>query len=247
MALRRGSPFVCYWLPVIAWALVITIGTSLPRVPGPEVDGGDKLAHLLAYGVLGLLLMRGLRRSHRLPLLRAGALTLGLGGTYGVLDELHQIPLPGRSCTLGDIAADLLGLALAGVVFWTWQRLRQEPRGTESQIDGERNAMAEPLHLNGSNFESEILRSDVPALVDFWAPWCGPCHMMTPALEKLAGEYDGRAKIAKLNVDENMDLATKYGIRSIPALLFFHGGEVVDYVIGVQSEETLRQKLESLA
>ena len=100
--------------------------------------------------------------------------------------------------------------------------------------------------LDDSNFQSEIIESDQPCLVDFWAPWCGPCLMMGPALEKIAEEYAGKAKVGKLNVDENGALATKYGIRSIPALLFFQGGEVVAQAIGVQTEGALKAQLDEL-
>ncbi|MEA3403525.1 MAG: thioredoxin [Armatimonadota bacterium] len=106
--------------------------------------------------------------------------------------------------------------------------------------------MAEPVHVDQAAFEVEVLGSDVPVMVDFWAPWCGPCHMVAPTLEQLAADYDGKAKIAKVNVDNNPDLAMKYGIRSIPALLVFKGGEVVDMLIGVQPEDVLRQKLDAL-
>ncbi|MGC9319924.1 MAG: thioredoxin [Armatimonadota bacterium] len=106
--------------------------------------------------------------------------------------------------------------------------------------------MAEPVHVDQAAFQSEVLDSDIPVMVDFWAPWCGPCHMVAPTLEQLAADYDGQAKIAKVNVDDNPDLAMKYGIRSIPALLLFQGGDVVDTLIGVQPEDVLREKLEAL-
>lgn len=106
--------------------------------------------------------------------------------------------------------------------------------------------MGDVLEINELNFESEVVKSDKPALVDFWAPWCAPCLMMGPTIEQLAGDYEGRAKIAKVNVDDAPGLASKYGIRSIPSLLFFKGGEVVDLLVGVQSEATLRDKLDGL-
>ncbi|MGD9495456.1 MAG: thioredoxin [Armatimonadota bacterium] len=106
--------------------------------------------------------------------------------------------------------------------------------------------MAEALHLDQKSFETEILQSTVAALVDFWAPWCGPCHMMAPTIDKLAADFAGRAKVAKVNVDEAPELASKYGIRSIPSLLFFKGGEVVDHLVGVQPEAVLVEKLNRL-
>jgi thioredoxin 1 len=96
------------------------------------------------------------------------------------------------------------------------------------------------------NFKSEVLESSQPVLVDFWAEWCGPCKMIAPAIEELANEFDGKAKIAKLNVDDEQGVAMEYGIRSIPTLLFFQNGRVVDQVVGAQPKETLAKKLESL-
>lgn len=106
--------------------------------------------------------------------------------------------------------------------------------------------MAQALHLTQDEFDREILQSDQPALVDFWAPWCGPCQMMGPTIDKLAEDYAGRAKIAKVNVDDAPDLATRYGIRSIPSLLFFKKGQVVDQLVGVQPESVLAAKLDDL-
>jgi thioredoxin 1 len=89
------------------------------------------------------------------------------------------------------------------------------------------------LTLNDANFEEKVLKAENPVLVDLWAPWCAPCRMIAPAIEELAAEYDGKAIVGKLNVDENPVVARKYGITSIPTLLFFKGGEVVDQMIGV--------------
>jgi len=87
--------------------------------------------------------------------------------------------------------------------------------------------------LNDTNFDEQILNAEKPALVDLWAPWCAPCRMIAPAVEELAGEYAGKAVVGKLNVDENPMTARKYGVTSIPTLLFFKSGEVVDQMIGV--------------
>lgn len=95
-----------------------------------------------------------------------------------------------------------------------------------------------------SNFSKEVLESDKPVLVDFWAEWCGPCRMVGPVVEELAKDYDGKAIVGKLNVDENPDITVKYGIRSIPALLFFKGGEVVDRQVGAVPKSILAEKLE---
>jgi len=104
--------------------------------------------------------------------------------------------------------------------------------------------MAKPIEITDSNFE-EILNSDKPVLVDFWAEWCGPCRMIGPIVEELAGEYDGKAVIAKVDVDANPNVSAKYGIRSIPTLLVFKGGEVVDKQVGAVPKKALVDKLEA--
>ncbi|MBI3015093.1 MAG: thioredoxin [Candidatus Tectomicrobia bacterium] len=98
--------------------------------------------------------------------------------------------------------------------------------------------------LNDSNFEGEVLCSEIPVLVDFWAEWCGPCRMIAPAVEQLAEEYAGRLKVGKLNVDENPLVASRFGIRSIPSLLIFKGGVVVEQIVGVQPKASLKQLVE---
>ncbi|HRJ28115.1 MAG TPA: thioredoxin [Fimbriimonadaceae bacterium] len=92
--------------------------------------------------------------------------------------------------------------------------------------------MATSLAVSTANFDVEVLQSDLPVLVDFWAEWCGPCKAIGPTIEQLSSEYAGKAKVFKLNVDEANELAVKYGIMSIPALLVFKGGEVVDRAVG---------------
>jgi len=100
--------------------------------------------------------------------------------------------------------------------------------------------------LTDTNFNEEVLKSTVPVLVDFWAPWCGPCRAVGPVIEELAGEYEGKAKIGKLNVDDNSDTSSKYGISSIPALKFFKQGKVVGELVGIQSKEKLQAELDKL-
>ncbi len=99
--------------------------------------------------------------------------------------------------------------------------------------------MANVLELNTDNFETEVMKSDVPVLVDFWAPWCGPCKMIGPIVEELATDFGGKAKITKVNVDNNQDLAAKFGIRGIPTVMLFKGGEAVNSFVGLKSKEDL--------
>ena len=100
------------------------------------------------------------------------------------------------------------------------------------------------LEFTDSNFEELVLKSDKPVLVDFWAEWCGPCRMVGPVVEEIAKEYEGKAVVGKLNVDNNPQIATKYGIRSIPTILFLKNGEVVDRSVGAVPKAMLAQKLE---
>ena len=100
------------------------------------------------------------------------------------------------------------------------------------------------VHISGDNWQSEVLDSDVPVLVDFWAQWCGPCLAIAPVLEELAGDLQGQLKIAKVNVDENQQLAGEFGIRSIPTLLVFKKGIVADQMVGAISKDDLKAKLE---
>jgi thioredoxin 1 len=101
--------------------------------------------------------------------------------------------------------------------------------------------------INEANFDSEVLRSAQPVLVDFWAEWCGPCKMIAPLLDEIAREKAGAVKIAKVNVDHNQNLSARYNIRAIPTLLFFKGGELRDQITGMTSKKDLLSRLEALA
>ncbi len=101
-------------------------------------------------------------------------------------------------------------------------------------------------HVTDSDFDSIILKSELPALVDFWAEWCGPCKAMGPVIEEIAEEYEGRAVVAKMDVSANNATAIKYGVQSIPLLLFFSGGEVVEKSLGVRNKEFICAKLDAL-
>jgi len=99
---------------------------------------------------------------------------------------------------------------------------------------------SEPIHVTDDAFEKSVLQSDLPVVVDFWAPWCGPCRMVEPILEKFAGEYAGKVLIAKVNTDENPKWAGKYGVRGIPNMIFLAGGKLVHQQVGALPEPMLR-------
>ena len=101
------------------------------------------------------------------------------------------------------------------------------------------------VHISEDTFDSQVLQADVPVLVDFWAEWCGPCKMIAPVLEQIATEYDGRLRIAKVNVDSNQATAMRYGIRSIPTLLLFSNGAIQAQQVGMLSKDNLKKLLDS--
>ena len=109
--------------------------------------------------------------------------------------------------------------------------------------------MASPLisALTQDNFEKEVLQSATPVLVDFWAEWCGPCKMIAPLLDELADEYQGKVKIGKVNIDEQQELATKYGIRAIPTLLLINKGQVAEQMVGAKSKRDIKASLDRVA
>ena len=107
--------------------------------------------------------------------------------------------------------------------------------------------MAKAQEITDANFQSEVLDSDKPVLVDFWAAWCGPCRAVSPTIEQLAEEYDGEVKVAKLNIDENPQAPSSFSIHSIPAVLLFKGGEVVDRLVGVRPKEQYDEAIRTVA
>jgi thioredoxin 1 len=110
------------------------------------------------------------------------------------------------------------------------------------------NSTTSPIvTLDDSNFEKEVTQSDQTVLVDFWAPWCGPCKMIAPLLDEVATERAGTVKVAKVNVDDNQSLSVKYNVRAIPALLFFKGGQLRDQVVGMTTRGDLLKRLDALA
>ena len=104
--------------------------------------------------------------------------------------------------------------------------------------------MAKPKDVTDTSFDAEVLKASNPVLVDFWAPWCGPCRMVAPIVEELADEYSGKVRFFKLNTDYNMETTSKYGIRSIPTLLVFKSGEIVEQIIGFRPKSDLKRSLE---
>jgi thioredoxin 1 len=103
--------------------------------------------------------------------------------------------------------------------------------------------MSEPVHVTDDTFEAEVVQSATPAIVDFWAVWCAPCHMIAPLLEEIAEEYDGQLKVTKLDVDQNPQVATQFGVMSIPTLILFKDGEAVERLIGYMPKGRLLEKI----
>ena len=106
--------------------------------------------------------------------------------------------------------------------------------------------MAKPITFTNENFQAEVLSSDIPVLVDFWAEWCGPCKMIAPSVEELAEEYEGKIKVGKLDIDSNQNVASEYGIRSIPSLLIFKNGQVVDQIVGAVPKNHIQSKIDAV-
>ena len=108
------------------------------------------------------------------------------------------------------------------------------------------SAKVEPRHVTGDEFDTVVLQSEIPVVVDFWAEWCGPCHAIAPSVANLAAEFEGKVLVAKLNADDYPEILSRYGIMGIPTLIYFKGGQEADRVIGVTGYGTLKGKLERL-
>ncbi|MCA9370687.1 MAG: thioredoxin [Candidatus Peregrinibacteria bacterium] len=100
--------------------------------------------------------------------------------------------------------------------------------------------------ITDAEFDTQVLKSDIPVLVDFWAPWCGPCKAMIPIVDELSSEYEGKVKVVKMNVDENMDVPGKYSVMSIPTFMIFKGGEAVTTFVGAKSKEDVKKELDAV-
>ena len=104
--------------------------------------------------------------------------------------------------------------------------------------------MSKELEFTDANFEAEVLKAETPVLVDFWAPWCGPCRMVAPIVAEISKEYDGKLKVGKVNTDDNQNVAARYGIMSIPTLMIFKNGEEVERIVGAQPKQALTGKID---
>lgn len=106
--------------------------------------------------------------------------------------------------------------------------------------------MSQPIHVSDNEFQDKVLNSSIPVVVDFWAPWCGPCRMIAPILDDMAKEYGNKLVIAKVNTDENPQWATKFGVQGIPTMLFVRDGEVVDRIVGAHPKPSIQQRVDNL-
>lgn len=162
---------------------------------------------------------------------------------------LHSGPLPAligyRDGQEADRAAALTAPSFRAHVDFLLGRASRpvDPEPVRAQANA--NAPTRPVTVTDATFQAEVIDSDLPVVVDLWAPWCGPCRMIAPVLEKLAGDYAGQMKVAKVNVDENPRTSALFNVRSIPTLLVFRGGKLVDRIVGAAPEPALRQRIQA--
>jgi thioredoxin 1 len=135
-----------------------------------------------------------------------------------------------------------LDIPLGGIIECAQVRVNSPREQQEEHL----RSMAKPTEVTDANFDSEVIKNEKPVLVDFWAPWCGPCRMVAPIVDELSDEYDGKVKFVKLNTDDNVATASKYGIRSIPTLLVFKDGEPVGQIIGFRPKSDLKKRLDAV-
>lgn len=135
---------------------------------------------------------------------------------------------------------------MAGFLKSLFGKREEEAGGAGQAADAAADMAAEPIHVTDESFEADVLNAALPALVDFWAPWCGPCRMVAPIVKDLAKAYDGRLIVAKINTDENVQVAGGLGIRGIPTLILFKDGAEVDRVVGYAPRHVLEEKLKAV-
>ena len=150
--------------------------------------------------------------------------------------------------TISGIFLIIIGIVMIGQVILNKIEIKNDTNELRENILNEEVLDKEQeggniMNITSQNFEQEVLKSDMPVLVDFWASWCGPCKMMSPVVEEIAKEMEGKAKVCKINVDDEQDLAIRYGIMSIPTFLVFKDGKVVNSTLGVQDKEVLKNLL----
>ncbi len=238
------------WLPTGLWMVAIFVVSTSPSIGRTPGQGGvDKIKHFLAYALLAALVYRSLNGSAHGY--RLGRYVWGIAtgaAVYGLLLEFYQISVPGRDFEWMDVVANCLGIVIALTILLYWYNNSASINEAQSveQNRQEEEQVSHAIEITADSFESEALEADVPVMVDFWAPWCGPCHMISPVLENLAEKYAGKIKLGKVNLDEYPQLAVRYGIRAIPAVFIFKDGQVAERVIGVQSESHFTSLVDQL-